>query len=57
MNFIECPFCGADEFFLRVVDPYGENDEFCVICDFCDSYGPDASTEEDALKKWNRREI
>jgi Lar family restriction alleviation protein len=57
MSMEDCPFCGADEDYLRIHDPYNDGSSFCVICDFCESCGPDALTEEDAIKKWNRRVI
>lgn len=41
-----CPFCGSED--VKYNSWAG-----CVICKDCNSYGPNAAKEENAVKKWN----
>ncbi len=59
MKIKHCPFCGSydveiektrgSEFFSMSMDT------FEVVCEACDIIGPSASTEWEAIDKWNGR--
>jgi Lar family restriction alleviation protein len=48
-----CPFCGEkrDNF----IYPYTDSILYWIKCDQCDTEGPVADNEEDAINKWNTR--
>lgn len=59
MEIKSCPFCGAHNqrgrTHLAVCD-FGTKEftgPFSVFCKFCETYGPTAPTEGEAISRWN----
>ena len=54
-----CPFCNSEALRVREEDlnPYGKNPQtvFYVICDNCETQGPQYHIEQVAVDKWNER--
>lgn len=50
-----CPFCGGDDLTM-VEQPFGDAHYFIMCLNpACSAYGPDASSEAEAVKAWNTR--
>lgn len=52
-DLIPCPFCCDDD--PRIERDSDRSQTFFGYCDICESYGPIASTIQDAARKWNER--
>lgn len=50
---ISCPFCGAGEGALVVIDD--EHEGCAVVCTLCRANGPAAHDDESASERWNER--
>jgi Lar family restriction alleviation protein len=48
-----CPFCGEKR--ESFIYPYTDSTLYWIKCDQCDTEGPVARNEEDAINKWNTR--
>lgn len=48
-----CPFCGSEDCEVTDVDEILKTN--WVICNQCGTFGPDGSTEAEAIEKWNQR--
>ncbi|MDR1902065.1 MAG: hypothetical protein LBQ88_07290 [Treponema sp.] len=64
----KCPVCGntnQDEFAVisegqRIPGPKGHiinRKDYKVVCLCCRATGPDADTKEEAVERWNKREV
>lgn len=51
-----CPFCGDDYvYFLADNNDLTPDGSGCVHCDVCETEGPFAYSEEEAVDGWNQR--
>jgi Lar family restriction alleviation protein len=48
-----CPFCGCENEEQLIKKDWGDA-TWCVVCDACETYGPSAPTEDDAVSLWNK---
>lgn len=57
LEVLPCPFCaGVKLDGLDMMDGRSEKDsKYWLYCRSCGAAGPESATEEEALKKWNRR--
>ena len=46
-----CPFCGSSK--LKIELPCAETP--FILCMNCDTYGPTAESDEEAINRWNTR--
>jgi len=51
VKLLPCPFCGGENLSM---DEWGETN-FYVVCDTCETTGPEAYEEAKAIEKWNTR--
>jgi len=56
MELKECPFCGSGNVSAVTEDDYGLY-WWVVACGECDAVGPRARDRDEAVKKWNWREV
>lgn len=50
---LPCPFCGGTK--LDASEAPASSFGGYIVCKTCDTYGPEARTNETALEAWNRR--
>lgn len=53
-----CPFCGGNATAIFLSPSSSDYYEAWIVrCSFCSALGPEASTKENAVTKWNTREV
>ncbi|MBC8550876.1 MAG: hypothetical protein H8D23_14625 [Candidatus Brocadiales bacterium] len=55
---LDCPFCNTEESrFTYLIRSWCHIKKYQILCFGCQALGPQESSEEEAIKSWNKRNL